>query len=302
MAARKLRASDPEAAEPSKPKILVFGRPAVGKTWTSLDFPSVYYIDTEGGADLAHYTNKLKQSGGMYLGPKDGANDFDTVIDEIITLATTEHHFRTLVIDSYSKLFNTQVDMTYEAMTKAGRDMEKTFGAEKKPAISSTRRMVRWFDKLDMNVILICHEKAMFKDGKDIGVSFDGWDKLEYELHLALHITKIGDGKNAKRMAQVRKTRLTGFPDGERFDWAYEGFAERYGRDIIEADAKIVKIASAEQIARLRELLTALGVSQDNIAKMLEKANAEVFEEVSADTMQKWIDELSKRVSKLVAA
>ena len=65
----KLRAVDPKAASPSKPKILIFGKPGVGKTWTSLDFPSVYYIDTEGGADLNHYTDKLKKAGGVYFGP-----------------------------------------------------------------------------------------------------------------------------------------------------------------------------------------------------------------------------------------
>ncbi len=300
--ARALKGVDPKSAAPSKPKIIVYGKPGVGKTWCSLDFPSVYYVDTEGGADLNHYTDKLKKSGGAYFGPRDGANDFASLTEEIITLATTKHHFRTLVIDSFSKLFNTQVDASYEAMANAGREMDKTFGAEKKPAIAATRRMIRWFDKLDMNVILICHEKAKYVDSKEIGQTFDGWDKLEYELHLALQIQKIGDGKNAKRIAQVRKTRLTGFPDGERFDWSYEGFAERYGRDVIEAEAKVVTIASAEQISRMKELIEALRVTPENVGKLLEKANAESFEEVTAETMAKWIEELSKRLNRLVAA
>jgi hypothetical protein len=64
----KLKAVAPKAAEPSKPKMLIFGKPGVGKTWTSLDFPNVYYVDTEGGADLAHYTDKLEKSGGVYFG------------------------------------------------------------------------------------------------------------------------------------------------------------------------------------------------------------------------------------------
>ena len=46
----KLKAKDPVNAEPSKPKMLIFGKPGVGKTWGALDFPSCYYIDTEGGA------------------------------------------------------------------------------------------------------------------------------------------------------------------------------------------------------------------------------------------------------------
>ena len=68
--ASKLKAIAPKAAEPSKPKMLIYGKPGVGKTWAALDFPSVYYMDTEGGADLEHYTDKLLAAGGMYFGPE----------------------------------------------------------------------------------------------------------------------------------------------------------------------------------------------------------------------------------------
>src|SRR4051812_44887619 len=105
----KLKAKDPQTAEPSKPKILIFGKPGVGKTWTSIDFPSCYYIDTEGGADLAHYTEKLKKAGGVYMGPEDGSLDFPTVIEQFQALASEKHEFKTVIVDSISKLFNTAV-------------------------------------------------------------------------------------------------------------------------------------------------------------------------------------------------
>ncbi len=285
--ARTLKATDPKAAKPAKPKILIFGKPGAGKTFASIDFPGVYYIDVENGASLGHYTDKLKAAGGVYLGPDQGSNDFNSVLDEVITLATTKHAYRTLVIDSYSKLFNTQVDATTERMQKAGRDMEKTFGAEKKEAISLTRRMIRWFDKLDMNVILICHEKNMWKDGKEIGVTFDGWDKCEYELHLALNIVKQG----ASRKARITKSRLLGFPDGEVFDWSYATFAERYGRDIMEAEAAPVEMAKPEQIKQYDGLMAVMKVD----AKVLEKweDNGE-SKDLTADDLQKRIDYLIK--------
>jgi AAA domain len=46
----RLAAIPPESVQPKKPKVLVFGPPGVGKTWASLDFPRVYYIDTEPGS------------------------------------------------------------------------------------------------------------------------------------------------------------------------------------------------------------------------------------------------------------
>lgn len=297
-ATRQLKGTDPKAAKPSKPKILIFGKPGVGKTWASIDFPSVYYIDTEGGANLEHYTDKLKKAGGAYLGPSDGANSFETVIEEVITLATTEHHYRTLVIDSYSKLFNTQVDINFEAMQRAGREMDKTFGAEKKPAISYTRRLIRWFEKLDMNVILICHEKGLWKDGKEIGQTYDAWDKMEYELHLAMQIVKQG----ASRKARVTKSRLAEFADGESFDWSYENFAQKYGRDVIEAVAVAVKLATPDQLKQLDSLITVLKVDDELVAKWMDKAGVEKFAEMDTDTIQKCIGFLEAKLPKASAA
>ena len=100
----KLKAVAPEAVEPKKPKVLIYGPPGVGKTWASLDFPSVYYIDTEGGADLDHYRSKPRNSGGAYLGPDQGSLDFDVVIGQMQARAVERHPFRTVVIDSISKL------------------------------------------------------------------------------------------------------------------------------------------------------------------------------------------------------
>lgn len=295
--AGKLRGTDPKAAQPSKPKILIFGKPGVGKTWASLDFPSVYYIDTEGGANLEHYTDKLKAAGGAYLGPSDGSNNFETVIEEIVTLATTKHRFKTLVIDSYSKLFNTQIDITYEGMAKAGREMDKTFGAEKKPAIALTRRLIRWFDKIDMNCILICHERSVWKDNKEVGQNFDGWDKLEHELHLCLQITK----QAASRKARITKTRLIEFPDGTTFDWSYAEFAKRYGRDVIEGDVSTITLATTEQVQQLDMLTKVLTVDPDTIIKWKEKAGVETFAEMDSDTIQKCIEHLTAKLPKSAA-
>ncbi len=118
--ARTLKGVDPVQAKQSKPKILVWGKSGVGKSWGALDFPSCYFVDCEGGSNLPRYTEKLKKSGGLYFGPEHGANDFAAVTEEIITLATTKHNFRTLVIDSGSKIMGTAVAAEHERMEKAG--------------------------------------------------------------------------------------------------------------------------------------------------------------------------------------
>jgi hypothetical protein len=276
----KLKAVDPKAAEPSKPKILIFGKPGVGKTWASLDFPKVYYLDTEGGADLPHYTAKLEAAGGVYFGPDQGSLDFNEVIGQVQALATEEHDYKTLVIDSITKLFNIAVSQEAERLGD-----KNAFGADKKPAIAHMRRLVSWLTRLDMNVILIAHEKAEWRNGEQVGDTFDCWDKLEYELHLCLHILKTG----ADRKARVRKTRLTGFPDASTFPWSYAEFADRYGKDVIEKQGKALELASAEQVAELTTLIDTVKLPDGQVDKWLAAANAETFNEMDAEKAAKLI-------------
>ncbi len=287
-----LKAKHPKKAKLRKPKILIFGKPGVGKTWAALDFPSVFYVDCEGGATLGQYTDKLVASGGGYLGPEDGANDFQVILGQIRALATTEHEYKTLVIDSYSKLFNTRVTEKYESMEERGSDMDKTFGRENKPAVSATKKMLVWFDRLDMNVIFVCHEKDMWSDGKVVGQTFDGWAKLEYELDLVMRIEKQG----ASRKARVGKCRLDQFREGEAIDWSYASFAKRYGIDVIESESQSVRPATAEQIDVVQKLSEAVKLETESRIKWFDKAGVDAWGQMDSDTVQKCIDHLKSQL------
>lgn len=286
----KLKAVDPKAAEPSKPKVLVYGRPGVGKTWTALDFPAVYYIDTEGGADLSHYTDKLKKSGGVYFGPDQGALSFEDVIEQVAALATNQHSYQTLVIDSITKLFNTEIANEAERLGD-----KNAFGADKKSAVAQMRKLVNWLMRIDMNVVLIAHEKVLWgRDSKgdraEIGVTFDCWDKLEYELHLCLNVRKQG----ASRVAQVKKSRLQGFPDGETFEWSYGAFAEKYGRDVIERAAAPISLANAQQVEDLNRLISTIKLPENQPDKWLAAAGVSSFEEMSGEKISSLIAHIRK--------
>lgn len=288
----RLKAVDPKAAEPSKPKILIFGKPGVGKTWAALDFPSVYYIDTEGGADLEHYTDKLKASGGAYLGTDQGSLSFETIIEQVQALGTETHHFKTLVIDSISKVFNQAVADEAERLGD-----KNAFGADKKAAVGYMRRLISWLMRIDMNVILISHEKDLWGknekgDREAIGVTFDAWDKLEYELHLCLNIFKAGPS----RRARVTKSRLTGFPDAQTMPWSYAEFAERYGKDIMEKESAPIVMASAEQVSEVARLLGVVRVPDGWEDKCFNAAGVGSWAEMEAEKVEKALAYLKERL------
>jgi hypothetical protein len=295
----KLLAVSPESVEPKKPKVLIYGPPGVGKTWASLDFPMVYYIDTEQGADLKHYRDKLLAAGGMYFGPEQGSLDFDTVISQIEALATERHPYKTVVIDSITKLFNSAITDEQARMAEAGKKDE--YGASKKPAVRQMARLVRWLNRADMNAIVIAHEKDLWglNNGQReaIGKTFDAWEKLEYELHLALRISKIGTGQGAKRFANVGKSRLTGFPEGDRFDWSYASFAERYGKDVIEKEVVPVVLATPEEVAEAKRLLEVVKLPEGTLEKWLNKAGADSIEEMNGDQIAGCIKHLREKLT-----
>lgn len=289
----KLLAVAPETVEPKKPKVLIYGPPGAGKTWASLDWPSVYYIDTEGGADLDHYREKLRQAGGAYLGPEQGSLDFDVVIAQIQALATEDHPFRTVVIDSISKLWNTALSDEQEALGS-----KDAFGAFKKGPTRKFNSLVKWVSRLDMNAIFIAHQKdAWGLDDKGqramTGYTYDGQEKLEYDLHLVLRIAKMGNS----RYAYIGKSRLPSFPENEVFDWSYQEFATRYGRDVIEKRATTITLASPEQIEELGKLLSVVKMPEDWQSKIFKRANVDSWEEMETDSVDACITMLKKRIS-----
>lgn len=285
----KLKAKDPALTKPGKIKMMIFSKSGVGKTWLSMDFPKPFYIDSEGGARLAHYQKKLKEAGGGYLSQEDGALDFPTVLEQIQALTTEKHPYQTLAIGSITKLY--QVAIAHEAERLGDKD---AFGASKKPAIAYMRRLVNWIQRLDMNVLFEAHEALEWginpKTGnrEEIGQLPDIWDKLIYELDLTLRLEKRG----TSRVAVVRKSRLTGFPEGDTFPLDYSEFGTRYGKDFIESAMIPIVLATTEQVAEINKLLEVVKVDQKDVEKLMTKANAETWAELTheqAEATIKWL-------------
>lgn len=294
----KLLAVAPETVEPSKPKFMIWGTAGVGKTWFALQFPGVYFIDCEGGAKRDHYRQILKDSGGVYLGPEQGALDFDTVIEQVEELATTDHPYKTVVIDSISKLFNNAV--IEEQIRLDSAKTKDEYGLSKKPAVRSMGKLLKWINRGDLNAVLISHEKDEYslvgKQREVVGRTFEAYDKLAYELDFNLRITKIGKGDSSKRFATIGKSRLIGFKEGDTFDFNYPEFAERYGKDVIEKEVKPIVLATEDQIAEVNRILTVAPLPEGMKEKWLSKAGVDSWAEMDTETIEKCLIFLKGRV------
>lgn len=286
-----MRGKKPSEVTPKKAKILIYGKAGVGKTWATQSFPDCYFLDCEGGATRKEYVARLEEAGALYMGPEEGASDFKTVLSEVQFLARDPGDRRTLVIDSYSKLWMNEIAAEEERLQKSGEKI--AFGNQKMPAVKLSRRLATWLDKLDMNVVLVCHERALWEGNEQVGHTFDGWEKLDYLLDLTIRVVKRG----GVRKGIVAKSRLSGFADGSSFDWSYDEFAERYGREIIEGEVVPLEPASKDQVLDLKHLLERVRIDNATTIKWKEKAGVDSWDEMDSATIQKCIEFLRKKAA-----
>jgi AAA domain len=289
----KLLGVAPSTVEPGKTAVLIYGPPGVKKTWVSLDFPRPFYIDCEGGASLKAYQEKLEASGGCYMGLKEGSQDFATVLTQIHALATEEHPYRTVVIDSISKLWAIALSDEQEKL-----GTKDAFGAYKKGPTRQYMSMIKWIQRLDMNGIFIAQQKeqwgfnAQTRQREMLGYTYDGQEKLEHDLHLTLRIARPAEAA----YAYTGKTRLAGFTTGEVFDWSYSEFAKRFGRDIMESASVPLSIANNDQLTELFRLIDVIKMPPDWEEKVFKKAGVDDWREMDGEHVDKCITMLKSRM------
>jgi len=269
-----LRAKKPEAVE-KRLKLFLFGDYGVGKTTAALQFGNAYVIDCERGAENKQYVDLMTKRGSVYF----ASNDVDEITDELRSLLREKHTFKTVILDPITAL---ESDLIEKASRKYPGEGDMRIWRDRDAAL---RRISSLLLKLDMNIIVTAHGKVDYGPNMTkLGTTFDGWKRWPYLFDVVAELKR--NGKD--RTAVIRKSRVLNFADGEEFPWSYEEFQKRYG-SIIEKEAAVFVLASAESVAEARRLVDLLKVEEDTVSKWHTKQSAEGFEEYSEEAIQKVI-------------
>ena len=276
-----LKGKKPEAVE-KRLKALFYGPAGAGKTFASIQFPKPYLIDTEKGAENDQYIRALEKSGGVIF----QTADFDEMLEEVKSLLTEKHEYKTLIIDPLTIVYN---DLLDAAAAKVGTEFGRHYGEANK----KMKHLCNLLLKLDMNVIITSHAKNEY--GKDLsiqGQTYDCYKKLDYLFDLVFEIQKRGK----ERVGVVRKTRIENFGEGESFSFNYETISSKYGVDTLEKEAKPQELATKEQLSELRHLIEVLKITRETTDKWLRKAKSDNFSEMSPDDIGKCINFLKSKI------
>lgn len=292
-----LKAVKPESKE-KRLKLFLYGPAGVGKTTAAIQFPNAYIIDMERGTD--YYDEAINAGGSVVF----QTTNPDELKEEIKSLLTEKHDYRTLIIDPFTILYNALQDKWTRIFEKHTRSDGKEknadlqdFGPRYWGRVKAEYKAIqRLLTNLDMNVIITSHQKDIYGVGMTkIGV---GPDSMKGDKHFFDFIFSL-DVVNGQRIATTEKERS---PIGKpkfpaNFVWSYKNFLEFYGEDIITRKAVAVEMASVEQVEEMERLLSVVKIEDETVTKMLTKYDVEHWSEMTKESLQKCIDFVNKKLN-----
>lgn len=286
-----LRAKKPEIQN-NRLRCLIYGEANSGKSHFCCTFPKTYYIDTEGLVQYKKYVKMLNKN----ESPLVELSEMDEIIKEVTQLLTSNHDYSTLVIDSLTNIYIQACDSEAERLAKKGnsKNAEGTeFQAHLNKPKRKIMRLANLLSRLDMNILVTCHAKVKYEDGKQVGYQEDMYDKLKYILGSSVNIFSVG----GKRKGRFVKSRYEELPEGEVFDISYEYFEEKFGRENFLKDCSPQELITDDQLSQLQFLFTQLHIDEEVISKGVAKANATNLKDISKEKASAWIDHLVKKVN-----
>lgn len=263
-------------------KAMFYGEMGTGKSTCACQFPNTAYIDTEDTTSKKKYAKTIDDNGGQVL----ATGDFDEILSQVKELMSTKHDFKTLVIDSLTIPYdNLQADCE--------RVVGNEFGRHVTAANKKMKLLVNLLLRIDMNVIVCCQSKKEYGNNMSvIGQTYSCYNRLGYMFDLVFECQIRGD----KFYAVTKKSRIEEFPMNESFIFSYDEVIKRYGAECIEKEVITQELASKKQVEEVWRLIDLFKIPEETYTKWVEKHNAESFEELSSEVIDKIIDHLKSKI------
>lgn len=289
-----LKFTKPEATQ-VRFKGLFYGDWGVGKTTAMIQLPKMAYVDMERGSDK--YWKTLEAKGSMRI----QTTSYFELLDQVRALSREPHGFLSLGIDPitiakqdigeyWTRIFDKHAKTEKEGEMK---DYGLRYYAKVKSDLATLRRALL---ALDMNIIATAHQKDAWKDGRAVGVTFDGDGNKEG--YLFDNIFRV-QRENGKMMAYTEKQREE--KDAPKlpasFEWSYEELCKLIGKDVLERPSKPIPLATSEQIDKIRNLMALFGkIDPEFEGKVFAKHKIDTWDEILTEPATQVISYIEKEL------
>lgn len=286
------RAKKPDAKK-KRLKMFVYGTWGAGKTTAIMQFPLSVIIDTEKGTE--NYSKTINKADSVVL----QSSNAEEIKDEIRSLLLEKHPYKTISIDPITELRKAIEEKWLRLFDKYAKSEKETemqdYGMRYWGKVNGEYRSVlRMLKQLDMNVILTAHQKDMYDGNTRTGTGPDAGKNDGHMFDLIFQV-RIENGKLvAKTMKERCEIGESKFP--MEFEWSYANFCKYYGKDEMEKESSPIQLASDEQVAEMKRLLGIVKTEDDWERKVLDKADADEWKELTSDQIAKSIDFLNKKL------
>ena len=202
---------------------------------------------------------------------------FDDIVQEVRSLISTDHDYRTLVIDPVTVVYE---DMLSHWERRVGSDYGRHFAAAKK----EWRRLSALLTHLDMNVILTAHAKLQYADDgsfKVIGATYDGAKGTDYWVDLSVECFRGTEDRSFRVIKSRSKARRA------RSALEYGSIAATYGGNL---EGLAVSRPSIRLISDGQAVLEDRQDGEALLTKWLRAAGVEELADMQADQVRRCIE------------
>lgn len=271
-------------------KLFLWSDSGDGKTTLALKFPLPVVIDLEGGTELY---------GGVFEFDVLKATTADEVMQAVDWLRTHSHPYLTLVIDPITVYWDA-LQMKWREIflkrNKGGKGHNVEFYVlQPKDWVTlkaEFKELLRKLIQLDMNVIITARQKAQYAETgfmRPVGETFDGEKSLPYIFDTILRLYRDEGGRF---MAENLKDRSNKLPRG-RFEVSYPVIEKCLGADALAREAVPVRLATPEQVERIRHFVAASGMKQETLDRRLAVYGASRIEDLTEESATIIIDKFT---------
>ncbi len=290
--------------KPERVFALIAGPSGSGKSYGIATFPKSLIIDSDIGGGLRYADSMIRANGSRRIGPgglNAGTEDDVTVADYPELLDLLNRLDRQGALKNISTLCIDHLTVFQDnAVSRINPGLQRDYGRANDVATRQWKQVREICRNKDFNLVCIAHLKGKWEHEEQVGMQAAGPKEIAGDMDIELHLRRDPSGKYPSRASVLKWRRLPNDPRGAvppMFPFTFEAFSKIEGTGAFDRARVPLVMASVEQVALVRKLLAESGMKAGTEARWLQAANAERFEDMPSDSVQKCIVHLHKIIA-----